>query len=162
MAWRPDFAETSTPDWIVHLQAHADGFDGVVTSDWHQLEQNEEVVALDHTRLSVITWGKGMVDPVQQWGSLLVYMPQIRRRIAQEGPSLIRLPIPHLSHASAEPTAGISHRYANEKLDIPRPTLLKEVVPEMIEELEERGLQDLIPMLRRRPRRTSTKPRTGT
>ncbi|MBW3654326.1 MAG: hypothetical protein KY433_12270 [Actinobacteria bacterium] len=30
--WRPDFAATTTPDWIVHLQAHQDGFDGVVRS----------------------------------------------------------------------------------------------------------------------------------
>lgn len=151
--WRPDFAATTTPDWIVHLQADRDGFDGVVTDDWHQLEQDEEVLALEQTRLSVITWRKGLNDPVQQWGSLLAYMPQIRRRIEEAGPSIIRLPVPQLPYDSRESTRGVSYRYANEKRKIKRPTLAREVLPDMIEELEARGMGDLVPVLQRRPRR---------
>ena len=156
--WRPDFAERSTPDWVIHLQAYVDGFDGIVTSDWHQLEQAEEVIALEQTRLSVITWRKGMNDPIQQWGSLLLYMPMIRQRIEQDGPSIIRLPVPQLQPDSRESTSGVSYRYAMEKAKVKRPTLVKEVVPDMIDELEERDLTDLIPVLQKRPPRKKAAP----
>lgn len=61
--WRPAFAKVSTEDWIVHLAAGFDGFDGVVTNDAGQLEQEPEVIALDQTRLSVITWRRGTNEP---------------------------------------------------------------------------------------------------
>jgi hypothetical protein len=154
--WRPDFVEVSTPDWIIHLQAAHEGFDGIVSSDWHQLVQDEEVIALDQTRLSVITWRKSLDDPVQQWGSLLAYMPQIRARIQAEGPSVITLPVPTLEpKTNVEPMRGISNRYATGRRDIPRATMVKEALPEMIELLEARGLGHLAPILKGpRPRRT--------
>lgn len=145
--WRPEFAEVSTPDWIVHLQAYVDGFDGVVTADLSQLDQDEEVLALDQTRLSVVTWRRGLNDPIQQWGSLLVYMPQIRQKIAQDGPCVIRLPVPQLQPDNAEVTRGISNRYANDKVKIPRATLVRETLPEMVEILRERQLDHLVPVL---------------
>lgn len=156
--WHPEFAEVSTPDWVIHLQAYADGFDGVVTADWHQLEQHEEVIALDQTRLSVITWRKGLDDPIQQWGSLLVYMPQIRHKIEHEGPSVIRLPVPQLQPDNVEAMRGISNRYASEKAKLPRATLVKETLPDMLEVLRERGLEHLAPILEGpRPRRAKPK-----
>lgn len=154
-SWRPAFAEVSTEDWIVHLAAGFDGFDGVVTNDAGQLEQDPEVIALDRTRLSVVTWRRGTNDPVQLWGSLLVYMPQIRHKIEQDGPSIIRLPTGQLPPDNVQPTAGISTRYAvKRKTSVA--TLRRLWLPEMETELRERGLDELITALKaRRPPRPS-------
>jgi len=76
--WRREFVEVSTPDWLIHLAAHEAGFAGVVTRDYHQVSLDEEAVALDRTRLSVITWRRGIDNAIILWGSL---------RAPQVGPS---------------------------------------------------------------------------
>jgi len=47
---------SSTPDWYLYLRANEAGFDALVTRDWHQSEQIEELWALSRTALSVVTW----------------------------------------------------------------------------------------------------------
>lgn len=160
--WRPEFAKVSTPDWLIHLAADADGFDGLISSDYNQLDQDEEVVALACTDLSVITWNGGINNPVVQWGSLLAYMPQIRVHIEREGPALFTLPVPKLRSDHHEPTAGISRRYAA-KLPLHANELRAEVLPDMKAELEARGLDVLAPRLdkERRRRRKRTPPKAA-
>lgn len=45
----------ATPDWYLHLRAAEDGFDVLVTADLRQSGQAEEMWALAHTSLSVVT-----------------------------------------------------------------------------------------------------------
>lgn len=162
--WRPEFANVSTPDWLIHLAADADGFDGLISSDYNQLDQDEEVVALACTTLSVVTWSAGVNNPVTQWGSLLAYMPQIRAHIEREGPTVFTLPVPRLRADHHAPTAGISRRYTS-TLGMHANELRSQVLPDMKDELRARGLDDLAPRLdtenRRPKRRAGPKARPG-
>lgn len=55
---------------LVSVSASRRGrFDALVTSDWHQSEQPEELCALTRTRLSIITWKRPADDPIREWGS---------------------------------------------------------------------------------------------
>jgi len=89
-----------TPDWYLYLRADEAGFDALVTSDWHQSEQPEELWALTRTRLSIITWKRPVDDPIREWGQLLAYLPEIRRMIEDHGPSILFLPSPRLTKAN--------------------------------------------------------------
>jgi hypothetical protein len=87
---------SQTPDWYLYLRAQEAGFDALVTRDWHQSEQVEELWALSRTDLSVVTWKRPIEDPVREWGQLLAYLPEIRRMITENGPSIVFLPSPRL------------------------------------------------------------------
>lgn len=87
----------ATPDWYLYLRAHEANFDALVTRDWHQTEQPEELWALSRTTLSVVTWRRSIEDPVREWGQLLAYLPEIRRMITENGPSVVFLPSPRLN-----------------------------------------------------------------
>jgi hypothetical protein len=93
-----EFDETltgsGTPDWYLYLRAHEAGFDALVTRDWHQSEQIEELWTLSRTDLSVVTWHRPIEDAVREWGQLLAYLPEIRRMISENGPSNRLPPIP--------------------------------------------------------------------
>lgn len=93
-------AGSQTPDWYLYLRAQRAGFDALVTRDWHQSEQIEELWALSRTNLSVITWRRPIEDPVREWGQLLAYLPEIRRMIIENGPSIVFLPSPRLDRNS--------------------------------------------------------------
>ena len=86
----------STPDWMVVLSAEAAAFTGIVTRDRSQLNEPETMIALERTSLSVITWSKGIEDPVREWGMLMAYMPQVLKRIGSDGARIITLPNPHI------------------------------------------------------------------
>jgi hypothetical protein len=107
---------------------------------------DEEVVALDQTRLSVITWTRGVDNPIVLWGSLLAYMPQIRHAIEQRGPVIVTLPAPRLPSDHVEGMPGISQRHARAQR-ITGQQLRSQVVPDMVEELEARALPSLIELL---------------
>ena len=49
----PALTEAGTPDWLIYLRAVEDGFDALVTRDWHQLDQPEELWVLSNLRLTV-------------------------------------------------------------------------------------------------------------
>lgn len=140
--FNPPFSRTSTPDWLLHLAASDAGYDGVVTTDPSQLDQDEEAIALMATRLTVVTWTRRIDDPVVLWGSLISFMPEVLKRIAQQGPSLVTLPVPKITSDRVEKTAGVGGRVAASRRTS-LPELRAEVVPDMKAELVDRGLEHL-------------------
>lgn len=105
---------SSTPDWYLYLRANEAGFDALVTRDWHQSVQVEELWALSRTALSVVTWRRPIEDPVREWGQLLAYLPEIRRMVAENGPSIVFLPSPRLRRTDLEKATGMLGRLAND------------------------------------------------
>lgn len=87
---------SGVPDWLIYLRAAEDQFDGVVTRDWHQMAEPEGLWVLGNLRLVVISWRRPFNDPVTEWGHLLAYMPQIKRRVERQKPRVILLPQPQL------------------------------------------------------------------
>ncbi len=92
----PALTEAGTPDWLIYLRAAQDGFDALVTRDWHQLDQPEELWVLSNLRITVISWRRPFNDPVAEWGHLLAYLPQLKRRIERRHPRVVLLPPPQL------------------------------------------------------------------
>lgn len=100
-------AGASTPDWYIYLRAQEAGFDALVTRDWHQSEQIEELWALSRTDLSIVTWKRPIEDPVREWGQLLAYLPEVRRMITENGPSIVFLPSPRLDRKNLGKATGL-------------------------------------------------------
>ena len=97
----PELAERSTPDWFIYCAAAEGGFDGLVVRDRSQLDQLAEMYVLSRLRtLSIVTWRKGIDDPVREWGQLLAYLPDVKRRCLERGGRAILLPSPSLSNDS--------------------------------------------------------------
>ncbi len=88
--------EAGTPDWLFYLRAAQDGFDALVTRDWHQVGQPEELWVLSNLRITVVSWRRPFNDPVAEWGHLLAYLPQLKRRIERRQPRVVLLPPPRL------------------------------------------------------------------
>lgn len=89
--------ERGTPDWLIYLRAAESGeFDGIVTRDRSQLDDAEELVVLNDTDLSVVTWQPPVEDPIKEWDQLLASMPLIRRHLEKERPVVVFLPKPAL------------------------------------------------------------------
>lgn len=146
----PDLARTSTPDWMVYLFAAARQFDGLVTGDISQVNQETELVALAHTSLCVVTWrGAHNVSPVTKWGQILAYMPQVLKHAehARDG-SVVVLPSPVLRAANVERAANLGRALAETD-----PTSWNERrsanLRLMRAELEQRGARDLAAILDR-------------
>jgi hypothetical protein len=93
----PGFAKVSTPDWLVYLIARRGDFDGVVTSDRSQIEQDTELIALVISGVHLITWRSGDEDPVTLWGQLLAYTPQILKLLQSSKPAVVTIPNPRLN-----------------------------------------------------------------
>ena len=85
------------PDWYLYLRADEAEFDALVTRDWHQSAQAEEMWALTRTQLSVVTWSDPINDPVAEWGQLLAYMTEILKVIDTRGNCVVLLPHPRLN-----------------------------------------------------------------
>lgn len=98
---------SSTPHWYIYLRAEEAGFDALVTRDWHQSEQIEELWALSRTVLSVVTWRRPIEDSIREWGQLLAYLPEVRRMITENGPSIVFLPSPRLDRKNLERASGM-------------------------------------------------------
>lgn len=92
-------SENSTPDWYLYCRAAEAGLDALVTRDFSQAGQELEMYVL--TRLQsfvVLAWRKRMDDPVREWGQLLAYLPEIKKRLAQpKPPRVVFLPDPSLT-----------------------------------------------------------------
>lgn len=71
----PSLVVSGVPDWLIYLRAAEDGFDGVVTRDWHQIDEPEGLWVLGNLKLVVVSWKRPLNDPVTEWGHLLAYMP---------------------------------------------------------------------------------------
>lgn len=96
--WNRGLSERSTPDWALYCEAAFGGFNAIVTRDFTQAEQAEEMVCLSHLRdFHVISWKQRMEDPISEWGQLLAYLPAIRRFIGQHDSRVIFLPVPTLA-----------------------------------------------------------------
>jgi hypothetical protein len=95
----PALAETSTPDWYVYCVAAESGFDALVVRDRSQLDQLAEMYVLSRLKqLTIVTWRKGIEDPVREWGQLLAYLPQVKQRCLEAGGRAIQLPAPTLDN----------------------------------------------------------------
>ena len=146
----PELAATSTPDWMLYLYADFQQYDGFVTWDVWQLDQDTELIALALTNLDVVTWRGGIDDPVVKWGQLLAYMPQIVKARAACSPAIYVVPTPRWSRSSNIEKA--SHRARQREADDRisynerRGTALRE----MRQELELGGKHDLLAHLARK------------
>lgn len=94
----PQYSQRSTPDWMLHLVTAEGRFDAVVTVDRSQLEEEVELVALNLSEMSVITWRGGEEDPIVLWGQLLAYMPQVVKVLSEIRPAIVTLPNPRLQN----------------------------------------------------------------
>ena len=97
----PHLAEVSTPDWYVYCAAAEAGFNALVVRDRSQLDQLAEMYVLSRLpQLTIVTWRKGIDDPVREWGQLLAYLPDVKQRCIEGGGRAILLPSPTLAKAS--------------------------------------------------------------
>jgi hypothetical protein len=104
-----------TPDWLIYLRAAQGGFDALVTRDWRQSRQHEELWVLSNLQITVISWRRPLDDPVTEWGHLLAYLPQLKRRIEQRQPRVVLLPPPQLSKANEVNPRAALNEYAVEQ-----------------------------------------------
>ena len=75
------------------------GFDALVVRDRSQLDQLAEMYVLSRLKqLTIVTWRKGIEDPVREWGQLLAYLPQVKQRCLEAGGRAIQLPAPTLDN----------------------------------------------------------------
>jgi hypothetical protein len=113
--FRPDLAKVQTPDFIVYLVAAEAGFEALVTRDASQVKQLAEMWVLSRLPgLTIVTWRAPIEDPIREWGQLLAYLPEIKKKLVlDERPDAIFLPAPRLSADSlydADETVGIEAR----------------------------------------------------
>jgi hypothetical protein len=81
----------------VYCAAAEAGFNALVVRDRSQLDQLAEMYVLSRlSALTVVTWRKGIDDPVREWGQLLAYLPQVKQRCLEAGGRAIQLPTPTL------------------------------------------------------------------
>jgi hypothetical protein len=92
-------SENSTPDWYLYCRAAEAGLDALVTRDFSQAGQELEMYVLTRLRrFVVLAWRKRMDDPVREWGQLLAYLPEIKKRLAHpRPPKVVFLPDPSLT-----------------------------------------------------------------
>ncbi len=93
-------SEASTPDWVLYCVAAQAGFEALVARDRSQLVQPVEMFTLSMLRaFSVITWRRPIEDPVREWGQLLAYLPEVKKRLRLRDPTAraILLPEPKLT-----------------------------------------------------------------
>jgi hypothetical protein len=139
-------AATSTPDWMVYLAAQVGAFHGIVTRDRSQLQQDEEIVALTRTSLTVVTWRRPIEDPVTEWGQLLAYMPQILKVMHEVGPAICLLPEPRLAASGVDkPINAARRRAAEQRRTVSE--LRSETYRSMRTELRKRKREDLEELL---------------
>lgn len=94
----PLLSQYSTPDWYLYGVADQAGYAAFVTRDVSQVTQPDEMYMLSKLpSLTVVTWRRGIEDPVREWGQLLAYLPAIRRACERERRRLIVLPDPRLA-----------------------------------------------------------------
>lgn len=88
------YVNTETPDWLLYLAAANAGLTGLITHDNSQLEQANEMLALEMSGMALITYRKGTNDELTKWGLLMAYAPRIVRMLDQGIRGAITLPAP--------------------------------------------------------------------
>lgn len=101
-------SDNSTPDWYIYCRAVKRGFDALVTRDLSQTKQAPEMLTLSRLKkFAVICWREPVEDPLVEWGQLIAYMPQIKKRLNNLTKSkVILLPKPSLSNKSLKDPDG--------------------------------------------------------
>lgn len=147
------YSQNSTPDWMLHLVAAEGGFDGVVTLDRSQLDEEAELVALASSRISVVTWDGGDEDPIVLWGQLLAYMPQVVKTMETIRPVVVTLPNPRLKPKQHlhRPEDLVKAMVARDQVSYPERRA--RAVKMMRRELAKRGEDALAVHLEQRPGR---------
>ncbi|MGH9280498.1 MAG: hypothetical protein ACRD12_20695 [Acidimicrobiales bacterium] len=116
---------------MLYCVAAQAGFDALVARDRSQLDQLVEMVTLSRlTRFTVITWRRPIEDPVREWGQLLAYLPELKKRLRQARPAAILLPDPKLTAENLyDPmtTLGDEARRRGISLDQARHEALREI-----------------------------------
>jgi hypothetical protein len=151
------YSTQSTPDWMLHLVAAEGGFDGVVTLDRSQLEEEAELVALASARISVVTWDRGDEDPIVLWGQLLAYMPQVVKVLDAVRPAVITLPNPRLGPSQHVQRPEEMVRAMQARDHVSYPERRSRAVTLMHAELEKRGETALARHLEKKPGRSAQK-----
>lgn len=94
-------ARHHTPDWMVYCVAAEAGFNAIVARDRAQLDELVEMYVLSRLDgFAVITWRRGIDDPIREWGQLLAYLPEIKKHLGPGPGRAIILPAPTLSAQS--------------------------------------------------------------
>lgn len=98
-------------------------------------------MALSHTDLCVITWAHPIEDAVTEWAQLMAYLPEIKKRLAEDRQRMILLP---------------AHRLRGRQNFASATDLLRKQAPETATsygELRQECLGEIRVMLRKRKRR---------
>lgn len=94
----PNLSARPTPDWMLYCIAAEAGFDALVARDRAQLAQLVEMYVLSRLQdFTVITWRRAVEDPIQEWGQLLAYLPEVKKLLGQRRPKAVLLPAPTLT-----------------------------------------------------------------
>src|SRR6266851_3650245 len=110
----PELAKARTPDWLIYLAAQAGAMDGVVTRDLEQIKDVDSLVALSLTNLCVITWATPIEDSVTEWAQLISYMPEIKKRLAEDRKRILLLPAPRLRNDQTLKASDVLGQIASE------------------------------------------------
>lgn len=138
--------QQQTPDWLIYLRAQEAEFTGVITRDVSQLEQPEELVALMRTDLAIVTWRNPVEDAVQEWGQMVAYMPEVVKRLDNEGTGIFYLPKPQLTSKSVTRAGSLMGEYAKSQ-QRSQQELRDEAYDIISAELAARGLKRLEALL---------------
>lgn len=120
-AYDRSLSEESTPDWLLYWIAHHDGFDAFVTRDLAQRTQTVEMYVLSRLAgFSIITWTRAIEDPVTEWGQLIAYLPEIRKKFDNDASrrrsgTIILLPRPTLTAQNLLDATNVFGELANDE-----------------------------------------------
>jgi hypothetical protein len=145
-AFAPELAKAKTPDWLIYLAAHNAGMDGVVTRDLEQIRDTDSLVALGLTNLCVITWATPVEDAVTEWAQLISYMPEIKKRLAEDRKRILLLPAPRLRNDQTLKASDVLGQMASEGKRTAG-ELRSESFKRMRQILKERKRADLLSLL---------------
>lgn len=144
----PRLSKHSTPDWMVILSAALGNFDAFVVDDQNLRDDDDSLIALALTDLSLITWTVGVDDAVTAWSQLVAYMPKIREKLSEVGPSIFVLPAIRLTKGDHVLKASdLVHKRAAQSGTTYREVRHRSTAM-MREELRNRGRRDLVRLLR--------------
>lgn len=112
-----ELSNNPTPDWYVYCRAVEGGFDALVTRDLKQTKQAPEMFVLSRLkRFAVICWRQPVEDSLAEWGQLIAYLPQIKKRLDDLTRStIILLPKPSLSEKSLHDPTGFLGEISNDR-----------------------------------------------
>ena len=144
-------SKAATPDWFLYLRAAEAKFDTMVTRDRNQLSLPEEMWVLTRIKLTLITFRQAIEDPIVEWGQVLAYLPEIRRRNQARSSQILLLPRPELSSKNViRPVDGL-HQLADDQ-GIAAQEIRHEAEANVLDYLDRRGERGRFERLLRIPK----------